>query len=176
MLKKNTQKDMTLSEQDFFTGLFGPTNRFSIMPETDSLLSDVYKVMDRAWRDFNISNYVFDDFQSRTKFPKINVIETDGEYEVEIAVSGFNKNDVELEFKDSCLFIKAEKSDKNEDVTKRYLTREISTKSFRRFVRLPSKVDSKNITCSFNDDNGIITCVLPKVSLIDPETVKLTIN
>jgi len=176
MLKKLTPKDMTVSGQDFFPSLFGPINRFDMLTDTESIFMDMYKTMDRAWKDFNISNYVFDEFQAHTKFPKINVSETEGEYEIEIAISGFNKEDVGLEFRDSCLFIKAEKSKSTEDVTKRYLTREISTKSFRRFVRLPSKVDEKNITCNYNETNGLITCTLPKQSLMNPETVKLTIN
>lgn len=167
---------MTMFDQDLFPSLFGPINRFGMLPDTESIFTDIYKTMDRAWKDFNISNYVFDEFQSRTKFPKINVAETEGEYEIEIAVSGFNKEDVELEFRDSCLFIKAEKTKSAEEVTKKYLTREISTKSFRRFVRLPSKVDEKNIKCNYNETNGLITCTLPKQSLMNPETVKLTIN
>lgn len=176
MLKKNIQKDMASFGQDFIPSLFKPINHFNMLTDTESIFADMYKTMDRAWKDFNISNYVFDEFQSHTKFPKVNVSETEGEYEIEIAISGFNKEDVELEFRDSCLFIKAEKSKSVEDVTKRYLTREISTKSFRRFIRLPSKVDEKAITCNYNQTNGLITCTLPKQSLMNSETVKLTIN
>lgn len=176
MQKKTIQKDMSAFGQDLIPSLFGSINRFDMFPTTESVFADIYKTMDRAWKDFNISNYVFDEFQSHTKFPKINVAETEGEYEIEIAVSGFNKEDVELEFRDSCLFIKAEKSKSTEDVTKKYLTKEISTKSFRRFVRLPSKVDEKNITCNYNETNGLITCTLPKQSLMNPDTVKITIN
>lgn len=118
---------------------------------------------------------VVEDFQTGPNFPKVNIIENDDSYEVEIAVTGFDKDDVSLELKDNNLVIKAEKKKKdNEETDQKYLMKEIAQRSFRRVFRFPIKIDTENIKCSY--ENGIISCVIGKMKPNEPEIIKIDIE
>jgi HSP20 family molecular chaperone IbpA len=175
-MRKNRKKDLACGNNDLFAGMFAPS-RFH---ET---FSDMCTLMDRAWRDWDLTGEAFYALQpSKSSFPKINVSETDEAYEVSIAVSGFSKNDMELEFKDSCLLIKLDEgsktnNDSEEDASpRRWLTREISSRSFRRTISFPVKIDGSGIKSSFDDDKSLVTCILPKALKTEPETIRIKID
>jgi HSP20 family molecular chaperone IbpA len=137
-------------------------------------LSDIFDEMDRMWNQFDVKT--FTDLQPAGKFPKINVAETDDKYEVEIAVAGFDREDVELELKDNCLCVKADRKEEVKEEDKKYLVREISSRSFRRALQFPKKVLTNDIECRFED--GVITCVLAKEpeKQIEDDTIKIDIQ
>jgi HSP20 family protein len=115
--------------------------------------------------------------QSKTSFPKVNVVETDNAYEIDVALAGFDKEDISMELKENCLCIKADKKEDSveEDADKKYLMREISSRSFRRVLNFPKKVLTDNIECSF--EGGVVKCVLQKKELPEPEkSVKIDIK
>jgi len=117
----------------------------------------------------------FNELQSDTSFPKINVSETDLGYGVDIAVAGFAKDDVNLELKDNILIISAEKKEENEEEDKNYIRKEISSRSFKRVVRFPKKIDTS--TAIANYDKGIIQLSINKfVEEIKDESIKININ
>lgn len=159
-----------------------------MMNNRDSMLSTFFPdrfhrafadLIDLMWNDKELDpNCVFDPLHTKSTLPKINLAETDSAYEVEIAVSGINKDELELEFKDSCLLIKADKAEesKTEAEDKRWLRREISSRSFRRTINFPIKIDSKAITSSYDETKGLVVCVLPKVKIEAPEPVRIKIN
>lgn len=123
--------------------------------ELDSLFEDFFA-------DFNWPMAVFEDLQPKAGFPKINVSETDDDYKLEIAVAGFDKDDVKLELKDGVLTISADKKEEKEekDEDRNYLRKEISSRSFSRVVKFPCKVDSDKVEAEYT--NGVITATLPK--------------
>jgi len=102
----------------------------------------------------------FETTQPKASFPKVNVSETDSTYQVEIAVAGFGKEDVNLELKDNTLTISAEKKEESESEDKSYLRKEISSRSFSRSVRFPVKIDENKATAEYKD--GIIQFVVDK--------------
>jgi len=165
---KRNMKDLVKKHSSI--GSVFASNRF------DDLFSEVYALMDHAWNDWDLSASAFQALQPKATFPKINVAETDTEYEVEIAISGFDKDNLELEFKDSCLFIKADKAEEDNDTNKKWLRKEISSRSFRRALQFPLKIDSTAINSSYDDTRGIVTCVLPKQLKKEPDVVKITID
>lgn len=117
---------------------------------------------------------VFDTMQintSRSTFPKVNVSETDEDYTVDIAVAGFDKDDVNLELKDNTLFINAKK--KEEKDSKKYLRREISFRSFSRMIRFPDTVTSE-VTASYKD--GLINVNIKKEIKKPEESGGIKIN
>ena len=140
--------------------------------------SDIFDEFDRLFRDWNLPMKAFTDLQPKTVFPKINVAETDDSFEVEVALAGFDKEDISMELKDNCLCIMADKKEEvsEEDKDRRYLMKEISSRSFRRALNLPAKVVTDDIKCTHKD--GIITCVLAKEQpkLPEDETVKINIS
>jgi len=167
---KKITKDL-VNQQGSLGRLFG-VSRFN------DLFEDLNSMIDCVWNDFDLDINAFNELQPKASFPKINVSETGDAYEVEIAISGFDKEDVTLEFKDSCLFVIADKNSNSTEAGsgKRYLKREITNRAFRRVVKLPNKVDSTKISSHFDQDKGLVVCKLPKQSEVLPEVVKIDIE
>lgn len=124
--------------------------------------SDIFAEFDKLFRGWDLDMKSFSDMQPKASFPKINVAETDEAFEVEVALAGFDKDDISMELKDNCLCIMADKKEEisEEYSDKKYLMREISSRSFRRAINLPKKVLSDDIECVHKD--GVIKCVLKK--------------
>jgi HSP20 family molecular chaperone IbpA len=141
-----------------------------------SRFGDMFREFDEAFRNWDLDMKTFTDLQPKATFPKINVAETDETYEVEIATAGFDQEDVSLELKDNCLCVKADKQEEVTDEGKKYLMKEISSRSFRRALNLPSKVMTDGIECTHKD--GVIKCVLKKEApvAIEDGTVKIDIR
>jgi HSP20 family protein len=158
-----------MKRQDSNMGM-STINRF------DDAITELYRMMDGFWNSNSINSDVFSYLQPKTSFPKVNVAETDDAYEVEIAVSGFGKDSVDLEFKDSCLFIKVDKNEEKEDEGKKWLTREISSRAFRRVIQFPSEVLVEDIKSKYDENRGIIACSLPKKIREVDKIVKIKID
>ena len=84
-----------------------------------------------------IDNFLNDDwvknlYKKVTATPAINVIETDGEYDMEMAVPGLTKEDLNVQVDENCLNISMEKKTETEhkNEKKNYLRREFSTQQF----------------------------------------------
>jgi HSP20 family protein len=137
---------------------------------------DIFKEVDNLWRNWDLDMKAFTDLQPKAKMPKINVAETNDSFEVEVAIAGFDKDDVSLELKDNCLYIKADKQEEVIDEDKKYLMKEISSRSFRRALNIPQKVQTDTIECSHKD--GVITCVFKKEAPEEPkdDTIKIDIQ
>jgi HSP20 family protein len=100
-----------------------------------SRLDDVFRKFDRVfddmWGNWGFDMKVFEDLQPKGGFPKMNVIDNDDSYQIDIAVAGFNKEDIKLELKDNALFVAADKEETCEsDDCKKYLRKEIASRSF----------------------------------------------
>lgn len=141
-------------------------------------LSEIFEEFDNLWKLWDHDMRSFVDLQPKSAFPKVNIAETDDKYEVEVALAGFDKEDISLELKDNCLLVKADKKEEiaEEGSDKKYIMREISSRSFRRAFQLPKKVLTDNIECFHKD--GIVRCVLSKEREILPEdtTIKIEIK
>ena len=114
---------------------------------------------------------IFNDFfdnnwmeKANATAPAINVVESDKDYKVEVAVPGMTKEDFNIHLGDENeLVISMEKKVENEDKeNKKYLRREISYTKFQQSLYLPDNVDKEKITA--NVANGVLTIELPKYS------------
>lgn len=94
--------------------------------------------------------------------PSANIKEVNDRYEVELAIPGFDKNDLNIELNDGLLTISSEKTKehKDEDKEAHYSRREFQYSSFTRSFRLPDKVKEDDIKAQVN--NGILTVQIPK--------------
>lgn len=142
---------------------------------TVSRFGDMFREFDNLFRNWDLDMRAFTDLQPKAGFPKINVAETDESFEVEVALAGFDKEDISMELKENCLCIKADKKEEVSEEDKKYIMKEISSRSFRRALNLPVKVMTDDIKCSHKD--GIITCTLKKEAPALPEddTIKIDI-
>lgn len=114
---------------------------------------------------------IFNDFfdnnwmeKANATAPAINVVESDKDYKVEVAVPGMTKEDFNIHLVDENeLVISMEKKVENEDKeNKKYLRREFSYTKFQQSLYLPDNVDKEKITA--NVANGVLTIELPKYS------------
>ncbi len=119
---------------------------------------------------------LFDDFFSRdlfnwnnsnfsgtdTTIPAVNIKETAGSYEVEVAAPGMTKGDFKIELDGNILTISSEKShQKEEKEDERYSRREFSYQSFQRTFNLQKEVvDLENIQAKY--ENGLLRLLIPK--------------
>ena len=114
---------------------------------------------------------IFNDFfdnnwmeKANATAPAINVVESDKDYKVEVAVPGMTKEDFNIHLGDENeLVISMEKKVENEDKeNKKYLRREFSYTKFQQSLYLPDNGDKEKITA--NVANGVLTIELPKYS------------
>lgn len=114
---------------------------------------------------------IFNDFfdnnwmeKANATAPAINVVESDKDYKVEVAVPGMTKEDFNIHLGDENeLVISMEKKVENEDKeNKKYLRREFSYTKFQQSLYLPDNVDKEKVTA--NVANGVLTIELPKYS------------
>ena len=90
--------------------------------------------------------------------PKVNVIEDDNGYKIELAVPGFEKNDFNIEIDDDVLSISLDKE--TDAKTNTYNKREFNFGSFKRAFNLPESANSAKISANYN--SGILIVEIPK--------------
>lgn len=118
---------------------------------------------------------VGDDFF--TPFRGVNVPTTDVYTEddkrltVEAHLPNFDENDININIDEGALIIQAEKHEKEEDKSKKYMVRESSTSFYRR-IALPERADETNVEARF--ENGVLKVVVPFKELPSPK--KISIN
>ncbi len=125
----------------------------------------------RPWFPTEFTNFFGDDdfFDERfwNRFvqsePMINVRETEGEYQVELAAPGLEKDDFEISIDDGYLIVKAEKSIEKEEKEENFTRREFSYNSFRRSLLLPEDVKEEEIKATY--ENGVLKFNLSKKEL-----------
>lgn len=93
-------------------------------------------------------------------FPKVDVIENETAYELQVAVPGLNKEDFNIELKENILTISGERKFTNEKKEKNYHSIETQFGSFRRSFTLPENTDGSKINAKYN--NGILELTIPK--------------
>jgi HSP20 family protein len=92
--------------------------------------------------------------------PKVDVIETESAYEVQVAVPGLNKEDFKIEINDNYLTVSGERKLSNEKKEKNFHSIETQYGSFSRSFTLPENADGSKINAKYN--NGILELVIPK--------------
>ena len=99
---------------------------------------------------FDQLEYIMEDrfFEKGTvaNFPPYNIVKTgENTYDVELALAGFNKNDIEVEYKENNLTVKSKKQDKAEetDPDGNMIHRGISKRMFTRSFTIANDVEVK---------------------------------
>lgn len=118
-------------------------------------------------RGFYLDDIFDDDFDkmipsNRINSMKCDVYEKDGNYNIDMDIPGFNKNDIKIECEDGLLTISAEKKidNKEEDKDKRFIRRErVYGKVSRSFTF--NDIDESKINAEFKD--GTLKVIIPKV-------------
>lgn len=103
--------------------------------------------------------------------PYVDVIENDKEFEVQLMLAGFNKDDVKVSVEKNALTIKGERK---QDTTLKYNTQRSFFGTFEKGYELPEYVDKSNINASF--ENGVLKITIPKSESKDSESKVIEIK
>ena len=112
------------------------------------------------WNNWNCGSY-----DEHTPMPKMNVSESDKNYELELSVPGLTKEDLSLrvDSENNLVIEMVKKEEKKEDKKDRhYLRHEFSTLQFKQMFSLPENIKKEAITAKV--EHGILSVVLPKVT------------
>ena len=120
------------------------------------------------WRHWNTLAGLADFPTSAT--PRVDVRETKDSYNLVAELPGYAPEQVQVNVLDGVLELKGEqKAEANSE--DRWLVKERQETSFTRQFRLPSDVDTANITAEFR--NGLLNLHLPKKEEAKPRTVPI---
>lgn len=109
-------------------------------------------------------------------YPQVDIKDKDNQYQIEIDVPGFDKDEITVEYKNHYLQISGEKSESSERTEEdgHYIRKERTHSSFNREFYV-GEVDSKSIEGSFK--NGLLVIKVPKskkeLEKDEGETIKI---
>ena len=94
-------------------------------------------------------------------FLKTDIKESEDNYEIEIELPGFDKNEVKAQLKNGYLIISAEKTENNDvKENKKYIRKERYTGSCSRSFYVGDALTQNDIKAKF--DKGVLTLIVPK--------------
>ena len=82
--------------------------------------------------------------RSIANFPPYNIVKTgENSYDVELALAGFNKKDIEVEYKENQLTVKSKKQEETKDEDGNIIHRGISKRMFSKSFTIANDVEVK---------------------------------
>jgi HSP20 family protein len=115
-----------------------------------------------------------DDFLSPLKgvnIPTTDVYTDDNnKLVVEAHLPNFQQDDINIQVDDGALIIQAERHEKEEDKSKKYVVRE-SSSSFYRRIQLPERADVESVEAHLDD--GILKVAVPLTPLPEPKKIAI---
>lgn len=137
---------------------------------------------DRTVSPLKISHWIDEVFEDALNWPResnssfvpeLNVYETDTAFEVSAALSGMNKDDIEISFNSGVLNISGERKMNKEENGRRYHRIESRFGKFSRSLPLPGDlVDQDKITANY--ENGVLNVTIPKVKDKAAKKIKIS--
>ena len=101
--------------------------------------------------------------QTRLNRPEVNTFETDENFNLELALPGWKKSEVQLEVDGDLLLVKGERVFESEP---NYRRREFGLTSFEKSFHLPDTIDIDSIGAT--REQGVLHITLPKVAEAQP--------
>jgi HSP20 family protein len=129
-----------------------------------SPLSSLRREMDRLFDEFGTSRWPVPGamrlMAEMPPVPAMDLVESDGSYEITVELPGIDVKDVELKVRDDMLTLRGEKREASERKDKDRHVSERRYGSFQRSLRLPPDADASKVeaTCA----KGVLRITLPK--------------
>ena len=114
-----------------------------------------------------------DDWMSPIKgvnIPTTDVYTKDNALVVEAHLPNFEQSDINIQVEDNALIVSAERHEKQEDKSKKYVVRE-SSSSFYRRIALPKRADANKIEAHL--DEGVLKVQIPLTALPEPKKIAI---
>lgn len=117
-----------------------------------------------SFRNF-VDRFFNDDFYNEgtasSRFaPKVDISETDQQFEIDFYIPGVNKDQVNIDLNEGRLTVSGERKFEKENTGKNYRSVESSFGSFTRSFQLPDNIDQEAVSASF--ENGVLSITVPK--------------
>ncbi len=103
--------------------------------------------------------------------PTTDVYTRDNQLVVEAHLPNFEQDDVDIQVDNGALVISAERHEKEEDKSKKYVVRE-SSSSFYRRISLPERANADKIEAHLED--GILRVAVPLTPLPEPKKISVS--
>ena len=138
-----------------------------------SLFPDFRNIMDDFW---GADKFFENEWINLPRFrtPAVNIVDNEGDFMIEVAAPGLQKDDFKVEIDHGILSISAEKEEKVEMEEKDFTRREFNYSSFHRSFALPENVDSESIMAKYED--GVLRLTLKKLELEVPKAKSIAIQ
>ena len=138
------------------------TNR-DLFPSFSNLFDDYFNTELGDWRRNNFS-------MTNTTLPKVNILEDDNRFVVEMAAPGMKKDDFNINLDQNLLSISSEKKVDNKEKNAKYSKQEFAYQSFQRCFTLPEGADGEKISASYK--NGILEVYIHKKEEAKPKPAR----
>ena len=109
----------------------------------------------------NFGTEFMSNFNTGITLPSVNIKDNADNFEVHMAVPGFDKKDFDINVDNHILTISAENKLENEVEEDNYTRREFGYSNFRRSFTLPETVNTEKISAVYKE--GILNVVIPKL-------------
>ena len=133
--------------------------------------NDLFNVMDdffsKGFGDIYNSNLM-------KSQPQVNVRETEGNFQLDVAAPGLKKDDFKIRIEDDHLIISAEVKNESEEKDDNYRRREFNYSSFERRYHLPETINVEAVSAKYED--GVLHIVIPKAEAPQAETKVIEIS
>lgn len=139
--------------------------RYNGMQEHASNTNTFSSMLDRFFNE-SVNSRNFSGFT-----PHVDACETEKNYEIELALPGVKKEDINIDFQEGKLTITGERKLEKKEDNRRYHMLETQYGSFSRSFYLPDKVNPDKISAQLED--GVLLVTVPKD---EHKTMKRKIN
>lgn len=94
------------------------------------------------------------------EMPAVNIKDAGNEFQIELAVPGYKKDDLHVELDAGVLTVSSEKREEKKEEKDTYRRREFSYSSFRRSFALPEIADEASVKAAYGD--GVLRLTVAK--------------
>lgn len=170
LTKRRKRNELSPFENRFLT----PWNNSFLRPLGSRLFRTDFEDLNNLLRFDDV--FKDDFFEDDSLMPAMNIKEHKEDFEIELAVPGFNKKDFEVDIEEDVLHVSGEREIENEERENNYSRKEFNYKSFKRSMMLPPTVDlDQEVKASYK--NGILKVkLLKKEEVIEKEHPKKVIE
>jgi HSP20 family protein len=137
------------------------TNKKIELPNIANILDEVFNT--DVWGINNLDI-------TKKRFPLVNIIEGEKNFQVSMAAPGLTKPDFNIELNDEVLTISVHKELNNETSKPKYTIHEFTYNNFSRSFNLPENIDTENISAKY--EKGLLIVMLPKLEVVEENKVK----
>ncbi|GAB6166293.1 Hsp20/alpha crystallin family protein [Thermostilla marina] len=103
--------------------------------------------------------------------PRVNLAETDKEFELTVDLPGMDPEDFQVELKEGQLWISGERKEEKEEKGKTYHRVERQYGKFQRVIPLPAAVNADKIEAEYR--NGVLRITVPKDEAAQPKRISV---